>query len=96
MFIETVPNRGSPPAILLRESYRDQAGKSQKRTLANERNRDHGNLLSVPTASPTALAAPGRVVTGIDFRGHGLICLDIAFALVATGTFAFVAKLASP
>ena len=23
MYIETVPNRGSPPAILLRESYRD-------------------------------------------------------------------------
>lgn len=35
MFIETVPNRDSPPAILLRESYRDDAGKSQKRTLAN-------------------------------------------------------------
>ena len=35
MFIESVPNRGSPPAILLRESYRDGAGKSQKRTLAN-------------------------------------------------------------
>jgi hypothetical protein len=35
MFIENVPNRDSPPAILLRESYRDDAGKSQKRTLAN-------------------------------------------------------------
>src|SRR6201998_2907729 len=35
MFIETVPNRTSPPAILLRESYRDGAGKAQKRTLAN-------------------------------------------------------------
>jgi hypothetical protein len=35
MFIETVPNRNSPPAVLLRESYRDEAGKSQKRTLAN-------------------------------------------------------------
>ena len=35
MFIETVPNRGSPPAVLLRESYRDENGRSQKRTLAN-------------------------------------------------------------
>src|SRR6202046_2271141 len=35
MFIETVPNRTSPPAILLRESYRDEAGKAQKRTLAH-------------------------------------------------------------
>jgi transposase len=34
MYIETVPNRGSPPAILLRESYRE--GKSvRKRTLLN-------------------------------------------------------------
>lgn len=35
MFIETVPNRASPPAVLLRESYRDEQGRSQKRTLAN-------------------------------------------------------------
>jgi len=35
MFIETVPNRSSPPAVLLRESYRDDRGRSQKRTLAN-------------------------------------------------------------
>ena len=35
MFIETVPNRTSPPAVLLRESYRDEQGRTQKRTLAN-------------------------------------------------------------
>jgi transposase len=35
MFIETVPNRASPPAVLLRESYRDEHGRAQKRTLAN-------------------------------------------------------------
>lgn len=35
MFIETVPNRASPPAVLLRESFRDDQGRSQKRTLAN-------------------------------------------------------------
>lgn len=34
MFIDTVPNRNSPPAILLRESYRED-GKPRKRTLAN-------------------------------------------------------------
>ena len=34
MYIETVPNRNSPPAVLLRESYRD-GGKIKKRTLAN-------------------------------------------------------------
>jgi hypothetical protein len=34
MYIEAVPNRNSPPAILLRESYR-QDGKVHKRTLCN-------------------------------------------------------------
>src|SRR5262244_676806 len=35
MFIDVVPNRGSPPAVLLREAYRDENGRPQKRTLAN-------------------------------------------------------------
>lgn len=35
MFIESVPNRDSPPAILLRESWRDEDGRTHKRTLAN-------------------------------------------------------------
>ena len=34
MYIETVPNRNSPPAILLREGWRD-GKKTHKRTLAN-------------------------------------------------------------
>ena len=34
MYIERVPNRESPPAVLLRESYRE-GGKVRKRTLAN-------------------------------------------------------------
>ena len=34
MYIESIPNRNSPPAILLREAYRE-AGKVKKRTLAN-------------------------------------------------------------
>ena len=34
MFVATVPNRRSPPAILLRQSYRE-AGKVKSRTLAN-------------------------------------------------------------
>jgi transposase len=34
MYIESVPNRNSPPAILLRESYRED-GKVRKRTLCN-------------------------------------------------------------
>jgi hypothetical protein len=34
MYVAAVPNRGSPPAILLRESYRE-GGKVKNRTLAN-------------------------------------------------------------
>src|SRR3979411_1674022 len=34
MYVTSVPNRGSPPAVLLRESYREQ-GKVKTRTLAN-------------------------------------------------------------
>jgi hypothetical protein len=34
MYIESVPNRGSPPAILLRESFRED-GRVRKRTVAN-------------------------------------------------------------
>src|SRR5262244_368491 len=34
MYIESVPNRGSPPAVLLRESFRED-GRVRKRTLAN-------------------------------------------------------------
>ena len=34
MYIETVPNRHSPPAILLREGWRE-GRKTRKRTLAN-------------------------------------------------------------
>jgi transposase len=34
MYIEAIPNRNSPPAVLLREAFREQ-GKVRKRTLAN-------------------------------------------------------------
>ena len=34
MYVETVPNRNSPPAVLLREGWREH-GRVRKRTLAN-------------------------------------------------------------
>src|SRR5260221_5067655 len=52
MYVAKVPNRGSPPAILLRESYR-QDGKVKNRTLAN--------LSAWPEAKVDALA---RVLKG--------------------------------
>ena len=62
MFIETVPNRSSPPAVLLRESYRDAQGRSQKRTLANV-----SKLPSDVIAGLKALLKGGTVIgTGPD------------------------------
>ena len=52
MYIARIPNRGSPPAILLRESYRE-GGKVKTRTLAN--------LSKVP---PKALAVLDRALKG--------------------------------
>ena len=54
MYIATVPNRNSPPAILLRESFRDQ-GKVKTRTLAN-----------LTSWAPTRLEALRQVLRG-DF-----------------------------
>jgi len=52
MYVATIPNRNSPPAILLRESYRE-GGKVKKRTLAN--------LSNLP---PEAIEALRRVLKG--------------------------------
>ena len=62
MYITRVPNRGSPPAVLLRESYRE-GGKVKTRTLANlsrwpehKVDRLQRALKGVPTASDLAQA----------------------------------------
>jgi hypothetical protein len=60
MYVVRVPNRGSPPAILLRESYRE-AGKVKNRTLAN--------LSSWPEAKVEALS---RVLKGQPPPAAGL------------------------
>jgi len=74
MFIDTIPNRKSPPAILLRESYRE-GGRVKKRTLAN--------LSKLPQALIEAIArlleggkVSGKGATGPDLKivrslGHG-------------------------
>jgi hypothetical protein len=62
MYVVRVPNRGSPPAILLRESYR-QAGKVKNRTLAN--------LSSWPEAKVDALSRvlKGQPLPAADLNG---------------------------
>ena len=46
MYVEIVPNRGSKPAILLRESYRE-GGKVRKRTVGNISNLPMGQIESI-------------------------------------------------
>jgi transposase len=71
MHIQIVPNRGSPPAVLLRESYRED-GKVKKRTLAN--------LSSLPPEQIEAiravlrgdkLAPVAEAFTIVDAQPHG-------------------------
>src|SRR6056297_3414564 len=77
MYIERVPNRKSPPAVLLRESWREN-GKVRKRTLAN--------LSSLPDETVEALraalkgesipasqgiASPEKAISLHDARQHG-------------------------
>ena len=66
MYVAKVPNRGSPPAVLLRESYRE-AGKVKNRTLAN--------LSAWPEAKVDALS---RVLKGQPPPAAGL---DRAFEI---------------
>ena len=61
MYITRVPNRDSPPAVLLRESYRE-GGKVKNRTLAN--------LSSWPEAKVEALS---RALKGLPPAGLGTL-----------------------
>src|SRR5882672_6127430 len=65
MFIETVPNRNSPPAVLLRESYRE-GKRVKKRTLAN--------LSQLPAAVVDGLRGllKGGIVIGAASGDDGL------------------------
>lgn len=76
MYVERVPNRSSPPAILLRESYRED-GRVKKRTIAN--------LSSWPAAKIEALRAvlQGATVTATP--------LDQAFDVIRTRPHGHVA-----
>lgn len=60
MYVATVPNRSSPPAILLRESYREN-GKVKTRTLANLSHLDSSQIQALRLAlagTPLAVATP--------------------------------------
>jgi hypothetical protein len=58
MYVATVPNRKSPPAILLRESYREN-GKVKTRTLANISHLGAPKIEALRLALAGSLPAPG-------------------------------------
>lgn len=80
MYVAVIPNRGSPPAILLRESYRE-AGKTKNRTLANlsgwpgERIEQLRAVLRGETLLPAAEAV--QIVRALP-HGHVLAALTTA------------------
>jgi transposase len=57
MYVATVPNRNSPPAILLRESYR-QDGKVKTRTVANITHLASQQIAALRSALDGSLTAP--------------------------------------
>ena len=72
MYIEKVPNRNSPPCILIRESFRD-AGKVRKRTLANIT-----HLPDETTEQIRRVLKGGRVIDDVEDGFHILRSLPYA------------------
>lgn len=93
MYITSVPNRNSPPAILLRESYRE-AGQVKTRTLAN--------LSKVPAhvLAPMRRALKGEELVAVDeafeivadgSRAHGHVAAVLS-AMRRLGFFKLIAS----
>jgi hypothetical protein len=71
MYIERVPNRNSPPAVLLRESYRE-GGRVRKRTLANLSHLSEATIEGLRRVlRGEAVVAPDDAFTIERSRPHG-------------------------
>jgi hypothetical protein len=80
MFIDIIPNRGSPPAVLLRESYRD-GDKVKKRTLANLSRLDPeqiGAMRAILRGERLVPAGEGLEIVRSLPHGHVLAALGTA------------------
>ncbi len=84
MYIECVPNRNSPPAVLLRESWREN-GKSKKLTVANLSALPEETVEAVRSALkgdvvPAALAItePQKRLEITNVRQHGHVAAMVA------------------
>ncbi|MGZ9059408.1 MAG: IS1634 family transposase [Burkholderiaceae bacterium] len=71
MYIDVVPNRGSRPAYLLGESYREE-GQVRKRTLANLSSLDDEQIFAIQAIlRGEQLAPPTQLFEAIASRAHG-------------------------
>src|SRR5205823_12670096 len=85
MYISTIPNRKSPPAILLRESFREN-GKVKNRTLANLSHWNPARIQALRRAlrGDFDQAAPSEAALGPIF-GVLFVLKQIAEALGMSG-----------
>src|ERR1700756_3625082 len=80
MYIESVPNRNSPPAVLLRESYREN-GKVRKRTLCNLSDWPAAHVEGLRGVLKGTVIAPDReAFTVVRSLPHGHIAAAIGTA----------------
>jgi hypothetical protein len=79
MYVATVPNRDSPPAILIRESYRE-GTKVRSRTIAN-----------ISRWTPEKIAALREVLSGKRGPSGPAVCLEDAFEIIRSRPHGHVA-----
>ncbi len=84
MYIERVPNRKSPPAVLLRESWREN-GKTRKRTVGNLSSLSDETVEAVRSAlqgnvvpAAMAVAEPEKMLEITNVRQHGHVAAIVA------------------
>src|SRR6202171_2288209 len=97
MYIESVPNRNSPPAILLRESYRD-AGKIKKRTIANLSDWPTEIVEGLRTLLKGGKVAPAdqdRIIVRRALPPPRSRCRDLVIAMIVARLIAPASKLAT-
>ena len=95
MYIDTVPNRNSPPAILLRESFRHN-GKVKKRTIANlSKCPPHVvDGLRILLQGGIALRSPNELLSIIRSYPHGHVAAVLG-SLKQLGLHSLIARPAS-
>ncbi len=84
MYIERVPNRNSPPAVLLRESWREN-GKTKKRTVGNLSSLPEKTIEAIRSAlkgdlvpASMAIDEPQKSLDITDVRQHGHVVAIVA------------------